>query len=154
MAPPKALTSQHKPPTPPPSQVLSKVSIPITSMPPPPLPAEERRRSTRQRRPPSRPNSDPSTSSASQTSSQRERERKRKRGDSRSGSSGSYAKSFPESVKNRIRNASSGDKCWLCGDVGRDIAHVIASSESKVSAPDFIMTSRDSCSLLTRSPGA
>ncbi|KAL8652823.1 MAG: hypothetical protein Q9210_002460 [Variospora velana] len=124
-------------------------------MPPPPHPTLDRRPSTRQLRPPWRADSNPSDSSASQTSSQRERERKRKRDASQprrsasvsaqsesaaSGTAFSRAKSFPESVKNRIRNASSGDKCWLCGDVGRDVAHVIASSESKVSKPNFVLT--------------
>ncbi|KAL8741660.1 MAG: hypothetical protein Q9184_008359, partial [Pyrenodesmia sp. 2 TL-2023] len=77
MSSPKHQSSHYKPPSPPSSQILSMVAIPVTSMLPPPLPTEVRRRSTRQRRLPSRPDSNPSDSSASQTSSQRERKRKR-----------------------------------------------------------------------------
>lgn len=135
-------SSHYKPHCPPTSQFLSMVSVPIKSMPPPPRPTGELCRSTRQRRPTPRPCSNPSDSSANQTSSQR----KRKRGliqsprpasvSAPSGPAVSRAKGFPESVKNRVRNASSGEKCWHCGDEGRDVAHVIFSSESDVSALD------------------
>ncbi|KAL8655009.1 MAG: hypothetical protein Q9210_001156 [Variospora velana] len=117
----------------------SGIMIPITSsMPPPPSFTAEQRHSSRiaKKWAVSASNGVPSlsisqTSSSqqlltpSQTSSQQLGKRKRGRPTKLSSSSDSFASRFPEHVKQQIRQASSGWKCWHCGAGDTDVAHVL-----------------------------
>ncbi|KAL9597963.1 MAG: hypothetical protein Q9219_004794 [cf. Caloplaca sp. 3 TL-2023] len=110
---------------------LVSVSIPIqrshsSEMPPPPIPLTAGQPQARKRAARDTDSEDtPGAQSSDQGSSQKRRD---------TGSLKSQTSSrFSESVKRKVREASSGQDCWHCEAVGRDVAHVIPKHDSAVS---------------------